>query len=582
MAPRIPPDPAEVSIRSERDAYAEAIPPGDVTAPCRGPVNVRAVYDDLWNTPLTNVDLRIGDMSGIALDGGLHTNSLMSYGTEDGADIAAIREYLGTARYADVKRGPVTVETIPEPSAEEQALALERKIIAELKAFAASMETSIQPWIDEWENSGWWGLLGDFFDAIRKGLVAWWEGEGEFWSTVGDWISNLPEMVEDLAGATYDMTRALWESRGQVIELLQNLASGAVDAFEAGMRKLRDMLRSALAHIPGLAEIGPLLVDLVDNSAEWAGAMIEVATRTDVLRVLGATTVGILMLIPPNFWAEVIGTGAGYLIPEAIIAILFLIVAAFTGGSAGTALTARLTVFAGNVVGRMRTLTGSAGRAVVTMFAFLRGMVDKLAELVRLLLLSRKERAVGATDDEIRLLRKARRHEVPCFDLPPGADPAEFDRQLAEQMAEINSMTADDMAYAHYVLDQARAEHARQVAQGLRPKGSSFTDLLRDGGAQRKARNYYEEELIRDGLTEGQIEEKMAQVNATHFLDIIAGGDPKKVGIGGAAANQAIGRQWIQGGRASGLGTAAQGMRQDGLAGSHMDVNLVRCGKGKN
>ena len=30
MAPRIPPAPAEVSIRSERDAYAEAISPGDV------------------------------------------------------------------------------------------------------------------------------------------------------------------------------------------------------------------------------------------------------------------------------------------------------------------------------------------------------------------------------------------------------------------------------------------------------------------------------------------------------------------------------------------------------------------------
>lgn len=115
MAPRIPPNPAEVSIRSERDAYAEAIPPGDVTAPCRGPVNVRGVYTDRWQTPLTNVDLRISDMNGVALDGGLHTNSLMSFGTEDGNDIEAIREYLGRAGYADVQRGPVTVETVHEP-----------------------------------------------------------------------------------------------------------------------------------------------------------------------------------------------------------------------------------------------------------------------------------------------------------------------------------------------------------------------------------------------------------------------------------------------------------------------------------
>lgn len=406
MAPRIPPNPAEVSIRSERDAYAEAIPPGDVTAPCRGPVNVRGVYNDRWQTPLTNADLRISDMNGVALDGGLHTSSLMSFGTEDGNDIEAIREYLGRAGYADVRRGPVTVETVHEPSAEEQALALERRIIADLRAFAASMETSIQPWIDEWEDSGWWGLLGDFFEAVRKGAVAWWEGEGELWSAVGDWISNLPDMVGDIALSTFGMAQVLWDNRHRIIELLQNLANGAVDAFESGMEMLRDAIGGALAHIPELAEIGPLLVDLVNNSAEWAAAMIEVATRTEVLRVLGATTVGILMLIPPNFWAEVIGTAAGYLIPEAIIAILFLVIAGFTGGSAGPALAARLTAFATSVVGKMRTLTSAAGRAVLAMFTFLRGLVDKIAELVRLLLQARRERAIGSSDVEIPLVRK--------------------------------------------------------------------------------------------------------------------------------------------------------------------------------
>ena len=55
-------------------------------------------------------------------------------------------------------------------------------------------------------------------------------------------------------------------------------------------------------------------------------------------------------------------------------------------------------------------------------------------------------------------------------------------------MAAINQMTADDMAYAHNVLDHARTEHARQVAAGQRPRGSSFTDLLRDNGAQRAVR----------------------------------------------------------------------------------------------
>lgn len=463
MAPRTQPDPAEVSIRSERDAYAEAIPPGDVTCACRGPVNARGVYNDRWRTPLTNANLRISDMNGIALNGGLHTYSLASFGTEDGNDIEAIREYLGSVGYSDVQRGPVTIETIPEPSAEEQALTLERQIITALRDFASSMETSIQPWIDEWERSGWWGLLGDFFEAVRNGIVAWWEGEGEFWSAVGDWISNLPEMLEDIAKSTFEMAAALWESRGQIVELLRNLANGAVDAFEAGMEMLANLLGSALSHIAQFADIGPLLIDLVSNSAEWAAAMIEMATRTEVLRVLGATTVGILMMIPPNFWAEVVGTGAGYLIPEAIIAILFLVIAGFTGGSAGAALALRLTAFADKVVSKMWTLTGGAGRAILAMFGFLKDMVEKLAELVRLLLQSRRERAVGSTDDEIRMVRNIN-HNV------------RIERRTGPRPEEIDSDRVRELGINH---EQGNVPDLREGVGGARYESATGRTLSR-------------------------------------------------------------------------------------------------------
>ena len=69
----------------------------------------------------------------------------------------------------------------------------------------------------------------------------------------------------------------------------------------------------------------------------------------------------------------------------------------------------------------------------------------------------------------------------------------------------------------------------------------------------------------------------MGGVDATHFLDIVAGGDPSSVGIGGSAENRGIGRQWIREGRAEGLGQAARGMRQDGLADRRMNVNLEMC-----
>lgn len=73
--------------------------------------------------------------------------------------------------------------------------------------------------------------------------------------------------------------------------------------------------------------------------------------------------------------------------------------------------------------------------------------------------------------------RSTRKLRVRCFDLPRGVNRDEFRRQLKEQQATIRSMTADDMAYAHTVLD-----HAREAWAGSGKKGS-FTNLLRDGKA---------------------------------------------------------------------------------------------------
>ncbi|WP_370649738.1 polymorphic toxin type 15 domain-containing protein [Neorhizobium galegae] len=73
--------------------------------------------------------------------------------------------------------------------------------------------------------------------------------------------------------------------------------------------------------------------------------------------------------------------------------------------------------------------------------------------------------------------------------------------------------------------------------------------------------------------------EQMASVNATHYLDIIAGGDPRELGIGGGAENQRIGPMWTQGGRAEALRTDADQKRTNGQAHQLMDVELNICGE---
>ncbi|PRZ40833.1 polymorphic toxin type 15 domain-containing protein [Tritonibacter scottomollicae] len=171
------------------------------------------------------------------------------------------------------------------------------------------------------------------------------------------------------------------------------------------------------------------------------------------------------------------------------------------------------------------------------------------------------------------------RREVDCFDVPRNVDRAEFDRQLREQQDTINNMTADEMGYAHAVLD-----HAREVWRDTGQKGS-FTKLLRGNGeAQRQARTKHREYLDKAlGLDEDEIDELMADLDATHFLDIIAGGDPEHVGMGGAQENQRIGPAWTYKNTPSGASRAGQlkdysdQLRTAGRSDHLMNVGLSSC-----
>ncbi|OLS47685.1 hypothetical protein BV379_04850 [Rhodovulum sulfidophilum] len=200
---------------------------------------------------------------------------LLNFGTADGevsdTDIAALRDYLGSAEAADAQRGPLLVETIPDPAAAQQVADLERQILSDLRVFASRMETVIQPWIDDWERSGWFGALGTFLGGLRDGAAAWVDGESEFWAGMWEWVSGLPDMLGEAWDDLSAGVRALWDNRHRIVELLQSLAEGAVDAFERGFAALLD----ALDGLPGIEEIVELLRSLVIRSAEWAGAMYD-------------------------------------------------------------------------------------------------------------------------------------------------------------------------------------------------------------------------------------------------------------------------------------------------------------------
>ena len=124
------------------------------------------------------------------------------------------------------------------------------------------------------------------------------------------------------------------------------------------------------------------------------------------------------------------------------------------------------------------------------------------------------------------------------------------------------------MAYAHWVLDRAGG-----------------TAALRQPYAQTKQRNQYKQYLRQQGKSEADIAKALEGQAATHFLDMVAGGNPKIFSrdaqgnpiLGDSDVNSYIGNQWTQKGRAASIRTEAEHMRRSGKASEFMRVELKLC-----
>lgn len=258
----------------------------------------------------------------------------------------------------------------------------------------------------------------------------------------------------------------------------------------------------------------------------------------NVLTALGNTVMGVLMTIPPNFWADMVGTAGGYLIPEVILAALFAVIGFFTAGTGGSLLAARLAVFTASVTAKLSS-AGRAGRAILQIFTFLRNIAGKMIELVRALKRGIDEAVESATDVLTRIVRRSGKRvrtptDMPCFNQPPNATRQEFLQQLQEQENAINNSDLSELI--------RRREMVR--LQGTGP--------LRDSAAQQTARNEWLDRRVSELVgAHGPVEaERLAlleasTLDATHVLDIVAGGHPSLIsGLQNRSVNRSLGSQW--------------------------------------
>lgn len=129
---------------------------------------------------------------------------------------------------------------------------------------------------------------------------------------------------------------------------------------------------------------------------------------------------------------------------------------------------------------------------------------------------------------------------VPCFNKPDGVGDKEFEDQIKEQEKEINNLSPDEFLKRRASYKTARRPEVQKAA--------------REKYRNKKYQEYLEDLLSQDiDLPDAKqragdlIDSEMKTLDATHKLDLVAGGDPNQISenLGDRTANRSIGRQWV-------------------------------------
>jgi hypothetical protein len=158
--------------------------------------------------------------------------------------------------------------------------------------------------------------------------------------------------------------------------------------------------------------------------------------------------------------------------------------------------------------------------------------------------------------------------EVPCFNVPAGADKDEFARQLKEQQDELNKMSPEEYEARRNAYDKGNRDRQAQQRE-------------RESYQAKKMMEYFEENITKGmdpeaalKAAEEKVEAEMRKLDATHALDMVAGGDPSDIsGLGDRSINRSIGSQWKD--RVEKLDEIAEKSKKDGK--DKLNVELKPC-----
>ncbi|MBL4916582.1 polymorphic toxin type 15 domain-containing protein [Szabonella alba] len=133
--------------------------------------------------------------------------------------------------------------------------------------------------------------------------------------------------------------------------------------------------------------------------------------------------------------------------------------------------------------------------------------------------------------------------EIDCFNPPDGVDPEEFKRQLKEQQDALREMRPEE------ILDnmnnyRTQGRPSGDAAQRQRERDSYFSDHIESRKREVRTENPSLPEAEVEGMATDRLLNEMANLDATHIVDLVAGGGGAISGLGNRSVNRSIGSQW--------------------------------------
>lgn len=376
------PDTQEQTMTIRTGQHHRFVVKPDVPMPAPSWLKVRALYDDPWQTPLTdgkvNVSvegLSIAELQPLQTGTGKNTLSMSA------KEAKSTAKEPGTLLLEEVPLGDAEVEFARELGLEQEISTTRKNIEARLNKAYLELLQNMSEFQKQWDDYGVASIAISEGEGLYAGASEWIEDQSDLfkaqtWKDLGNqisdaagntwdtavnysksqyeqmrkqvaaanqwidkndenlfnwswWSQNLDEAVDQASGKAVRMVDDIKKDIAQAQQLLNSSIATSEKVYKhrnAILNFHKDIASGDIARIEQfidtvLMDIDPALAKEIKNNPEWSAVLELIADHDSILVYLSYISL-FLEAVPPNFYAYIASKGGAYVILEAIVLII--------------------------------------------------------------------------------------------------------------------------------------------------------------------------------------------------------------------------------------------------------------------